>query len=82
MQWGFFPLCFKSFLDVLIEIAKDGKKLSLLQLEKLYQDWLFQMHDRYDEEIDCGEDQPTFVIGPSHKKELGVSADGIDWKTK
>ncbi|KAH0688172.1 hypothetical protein KY284_018725 [Solanum tuberosum] len=77
--------------DVLIEIAKDGKKLSLLQLEKLYQDWLFQMHDRYDEEIDCGEDQPTFVIGPSHKKELGVSADvlrihkafqrkGITWK--
>ncbi|XP_027771413.1 structural maintenance of chromosomes flexible hinge domain-containing protein GMI1-like [Solanum pennellii] len=78
--------------DVLIEIAKDGKKLSLLQLEKLYQEWLFQMHDRYDEEIDCGEDQPTFVVvGPLHKKELGVSADvmrihkafqrkGITWK--
>nr|XP_025885711.1 structural maintenance of chromosomes flexible hinge domain-containing protein GMI1 isoform X7 [Solanum lycopersicum] len=78
--------------DVLIEIAKDGKKLSLLQLEKLYQEWLFQMHDRYDEEIDCGEDQPTFVVvGPLHKKKLGVSADvmrihkafqrkGITWK--
>lgn len=37
------------------------------------------MHDRYDEEIDCGEDQPTFVVvGPLHKKKLGVSADGID----
>ncbi|XP_055825977.1 structural maintenance of chromosomes flexible hinge domain-containing protein GMI1 [Solanum dulcamara] len=77
--------------DVLIEITKDGKKLSILQLEKLYQDWLFEMHDRYDEEIDCGEDQPTFVIGPLHKKELGVSSDvlrihkafqrkGITWK--
>ncbi|MCD7458064.1 hypothetical protein HAX54_037085 [Datura stramonium] len=75
-----------------VEIYKDGEKLTLLQLEKLYQDWMFQMHDRYDEEIDCGEDQPTFVIGPSHKKELGVSSDvlrihkvfqrkGITWKS-
>ncbi|MCD7458066.1 hypothetical protein HAX54_037087 [Datura stramonium] len=78
--------------DVLVEIYKDGEKLTLLKLEKLYQDWMFQMHDRYDKEIDCGEDQPTFVFGPSHKKELGISSDvlrihkvfqrkGITWKS-
>ncbi|CAN4089555.1 unnamed protein product [Withania somnifera] len=78
--------------DILVEISKDGKKLSLMQMEKLYQDWMFQMHDRYDEEIDCGEDQPTFVVGPLNKKELGVSSEvlrihkvfrrkGITWKS-
>ncbi|KAK4350967.1 hypothetical protein RND71_030280 [Anisodus tanguticus] len=63
--------------DVHLEISKDGKKLSLLQLEKQYQDWMFQMHDRYDEEVDCGEDQPTIVIDPSHKKELGISSEDV-----
>ncbi|KAJ8536892.1 hypothetical protein K7X08_035293 [Anisodus acutangulus] len=78
--------------DVHLEISNDGKKLSLLQLEKQYQDWMFQMHDRYDEEVDCGEDQPTIVIDPSHKKELGISSEvlrihkvfkrkGITWKS-
>lgn len=82
IQWGLFPLCFKSFLDVIVEVSQDGKKLSLLQLEKLYQDWMLQMHDLCDGEIDSGEDQPTFVLNPSHKKELGVTSDGIDWKQK
>nr|XP_016460857.1 PREDICTED: uncharacterized protein LOC107784267 isoform X4 [Nicotiana tabacum] len=78
--------------DIHVEISKDGKKVTLLQVEKLYQDWIIQMHDRNDEEVDCGEDQPTFVLSPSHKKELGVSSDvmrihkvlrrkGITWKS-
>ncbi|CAN4085710.1 unnamed protein product [Withania somnifera] len=75
-----------------LRLPKMEKKLSLMQLDKLYQDWVFQMHDRYDEEIECGEDQPTFVVSPSHKKELGVSSEvlrihkvfqrrGITWKS-
>ncbi|PHT53341.1 hypothetical protein CQW23_07803 [Capsicum baccatum] len=78
--------------DVLVEVSQDGKKLSLLQLEKLYQDWMLQMHDLCDGEIDSGEDQPTFILNPSHKKELGVTSDvlrihkvfrrkGITWKS-
>ncbi|PHT87513.1 hypothetical protein T459_09619 [Capsicum annuum] len=78
--------------DVIVEVSQDGKKLSLLQLEKLYQDWMLQMHDLCDGEIDSGEDQPTFVLNPSHKKELGVTSDvlrihkvfrrkGITWKS-
>lgn len=71
-------LMFQILLDIHVEISKDGKKVTLLQVEKQYQDWIIQMHEHYDEEVDCGEDQPTFVLSPSHKKELGVSSDGID----
>ena len=34
------------------------------------------MHDAYDEEAECGEDEPVLVIGPCNKKKLGISADG------
>ncbi|XP_059304587.1 structural maintenance of chromosomes flexible hinge domain-containing protein GMI1 isoform X2 [Lycium ferocissimum] len=71
--------------DVHVEISKDGKKLTLLQLEKQYQEWMFQMHDRYDEEVDCGEDQPTIVIDPSDKKVMRIHKvfrrKGITWKS-
>lgn len=45
-------------------------------MEKQYQEWVLRMHDCYDEEIVCGEDEPVLVINPSNKKQLGISADG------
>ncbi|XP_074380636.1 structural maintenance of chromosomes flexible hinge domain-containing protein GMI1-like isoform X3 [Apium graveolens] len=63
--------------DVNVEIFKDGKKLSLQQVEKQYQDWIFQMHNLYDEESDCGEDEHVIIINPSNKKQLVISSDVI-----
>nr|XP_018675545.1 PREDICTED: uncharacterized protein LOC103968942 isoform X3 [Musa acuminata subsp. malaccensis] len=63
--------------EVTIEILKDGKHSSILQLEKEYRDWVIQMHDRYDEEINCGEDEPVHIIGPQNKKQLGITADVV-----
>lgn len=34
------------------------------------------MHDNYDEEMATGNDEPTFVVGPANKKELGISSEG------
>lgn len=44
-------------VEVNVEIYRDGKLLTPLQLEREYQDWILQMHERYDEETDSGEDQ-------------------------
>ncbi|XVE58363.1 hypothetical protein DITRI_Ditri04bG0163800 [Diplodiscus trichospermus] len=63
--------------DVDVEIYRDRKQLTFLQLEREYQDWLLQMHDRYDEEIESGEDQPVLVVSPLNKKALGISSDVI-----
>lgn len=63
--------------DVHIKIMKDGKELNLTQLDKQYIDWISQMHDAYDEEVDSGEDEPIFIVGPSNKNELGISNDVI-----
>ncbi|OMO93636.1 gamma-irradiation and mitomycin c induced 1, partial [Corchorus olitorius] len=77
-----------------VEIYRDGKKISFPQVERDYRDWLLQMHDRYDEEMMSGEDQPVLVIDPSNKKALGISDDcdvirvyqilkrkGVTWKS-
>ncbi|XAR52203.1 hypothetical protein NMG60_11020145 [Bertholletia excelsa] len=63
--------------EVKVKIYKDGKQVTLLQLEKLYLEWIFQMHDRYDEEIDSGVDQPVLVVNPSNKKGLGISSEVV-----
>lgn len=62
--------------EEVVEIYRDGKLLTPLQFEKQYQEWILQMHDIYDQEIDCGEDQPLLIVGPSNKKQLGISSDG------
>ncbi|KAG5558852.1 hypothetical protein RHGRI_008715 [Rhododendron griersonianum] len=78
--------------EVKLEISKDGKQVTLPQLEKQYDEWIFQMHDRYDEVIERGEDQPLLVVSPSNKKKLGISSDvlrvhkeiqrkGASWKS-
>lgn len=46
-------------------------------MEKQYQEWILEMHNIYDEESDCGEDEPIIIIlNPSNKKQLGISSDG------
>ncbi|KAK1276605.1 hypothetical protein QJS04_geneDACA012786 [Acorus gramineus] len=63
--------------DVDVEIRKGGKLLTPSHLEKEYQDWIFQMHEKYDEEIGCGEDEPVVVLNPRNKKGLCISADVV-----
>ncbi|KAK2635775.1 hypothetical protein Ddye_030567 [Dipteronia dyeriana] len=63
--------------EINVEIYRAGKLITPLQLEKDYQDWLLQMHDLYDEEINCGEDQPVLVINPRNKKTLGITSDVV-----
>ncbi|OIW07390.1 hypothetical protein TanjilG_10225 [Lupinus angustifolius] len=63
--------------DIEVEIRKDGKVLSLLQLERDYEDWILGMHDRYDEEVGSGEDQPVMMVSPANKKALGISSEVI-----
>ncbi|XP_075495210.1 structural maintenance of chromosomes flexible hinge domain-containing protein GMI1 [Primulina tabacum] len=62
--------------ELQIEILRDGKKLTLTTLEKQYSDWISEMHDLYDDEIESGLDQPTILISPENKK-LGISSDVI-----
>lgn len=45
-------------------------------MEKQYQEWILQMHNTFDEESDCGEDEPIIILNPSNKKQLGISSDG------
>ncbi|KAL2540263.1 gamma-irradiation and mitomycin c induced 1 [Abeliophyllum distichum] len=63
--------------ELQIKICRSGKILTLSQLEKQYQDWILEMHDLYDEEIDSGEDQPTLVVVPEKNKKLGISSDVV-----
>ncbi|XP_019189020.1 PREDICTED: uncharacterized protein LOC109183396 [Ipomoea nil] len=62
--------------DVHVEIYKDGNELPFSQLEKQYHEWIFKMHEKYDLEIESGDDQPTLVLGCENRKELGTSSDG------
>jgi len=34
------------------------------------------MHEKYDAEMDGGDDEPTLIINPSCKERLGISIDG------
>ncbi|KAK9994804.1 hypothetical protein SO802_024507 [Lithocarpus litseifolius] len=67
----------KEVKEVNVEIYRDGKLLTPLQMEREYQDWILQMHERYDEETDSGEDQAVLVVNPANKKALGISSDVI-----
>ncbi|KAK4277570.1 hypothetical protein QN277_015548 [Acacia crassicarpa] len=63
--------------DVVVDIRKIGRPLTLAQLDREYQDWIIQMHERYDEEVDSGEDQPVIIVSPPNKKALGISSDVV-----
>jgi hypothetical protein len=34
------------------------------------------MHERYDQEIKCGDDEPTVILSPQGKRKLGIMQDG------
>lgn len=51
-----------------VEISRNGKLITPLQLEKEYQAWVLQMHDHYDEEVGYGEDDPILIVSPTNKK--------------
>ncbi|KAH6822172.1 hypothetical protein C2S53_000059 [Perilla frutescens var. hirtella] len=61
--------------EVQVEISQDGKKLSLTQLQNLYDEWISYMHVRYDEETDGGLDQPTIIVAPSKIKKLDLTSE-------
>lgn len=68
---------FSPGVEVNVEVCdKDGKLLSNNQLEKQYCDWIKKMHEKYDVEMDDGNDNPTFIINPSCKERLGLSKNG------
>lgn len=78
--------------DVNINIRKDGKEITIAQLEKQYQEWVLYMHNEYDKEAEGGEDEPILVLGPSNTKKLAVSSEvlrvhksmprrGASWKS-
>lgn len=73
MLWNWLPYY---YVEVRVEISKDGKKLTLDQLDKLYLGWISEMHDRYDEEIDGGVDKPIIVIVSSKIEKLDLTSDG------
>ncbi|XP_021315431.1 uncharacterized protein LOC8081647 isoform X2 [Sorghum bicolor] len=75
-NWGSNYLNSSSAEEVDIEAhGKDGKLLSHKQFEKQYYDWITEMHEKYDAEMDGGDDEPTLIINPSCKERLGISID-------
>lgn len=66
--------------DVSIEILKGGKSLSLSQLEKEYEAWIFQMHE-YDDEVVSGDIEDSAVVvllTKQNEKALSISSNGKD----
>lgn len=57
--------------DVTLEIFRETRRLKLQDVEKEYQEWIREMHEFFDEEVEC-EDQPHSIV-PGHLKELGFS---------
>lgn len=62
--------------EVQTEIHRDGKKLTLSQLEKQYHEWILAMHERYDDEIYSAVGDYTVVFLTSKDKKLGINSDG------
>ncbi|KAM6586559.1 hypothetical protein CsatA_009164 [Cannabis sativa] len=60
-----------------IRVYRDGKPLKNSQLERDYQNWILQMHNKYDEEVDHGEDEPilALITSPSKGKAIRKSND-------
>lgn len=56
-----------------LNLLRDKRLMTLQELEKEYEDWIKEMHDLFDEEVDC-EDVEDAII-PMSLKELGFSQD-------
>ncbi|KNA17555.1 hypothetical protein SOVF_078860 [Spinacia oleracea] len=64
---------------VQVSITRGGKQLSLQQLEREYQAWIFQMHSQYDDECNTGDDEAVLLV-TADKEALGITADGVEDK--
>lgn len=58
---------------ICMEIEREGRQITPVQLEKEYQDWLKAMHESFDEEVECGDGEATLILNPSNGKDLGIS---------
>ena len=50
--------------------------MTFAQLQKAYQDWVLHMHTTYDEEVNCGDDVPVWLLNASNKEALGIKSNG------
>ncbi|CAO2838616.1 unnamed protein product [Amaranthus hypochondriacus] len=58
---------------VKLHISRCGKELTLQRLEREYQDWILQMHSKYDDDCNLGIDEPDVIVDASNAEELGIS---------
>ncbi|KAJ4838207.1 hypothetical protein Tsubulata_024198 [Turnera subulata] len=67
--------------EVNVQVTHNGKSLNLSQLQKACQDSILEMHDKYDKEIDAGEDEAILIpfLDSKTKKSLHISSDGGAW---
>ena len=61
---------------VKVQISRCGKELTLRRLESEYQDWILQMHSKYDDDCNLGVDEPDVIVDASNIEELGISSGG------
>ena len=52
-------------LIVHVDIERDGKPLWLNHLDKEYQECLKEMHESFDEEVECCDEQEVLILNPS-----------------
>lgn len=75
---------------VTLEIIRDKHTLTASALEKEYQEWIKEMHESFDDEVDCDDDADVTIV-TFNMKELGFSQDvfrvykhmkrkGVVWK--
>eukprot|EP01018_Ginkgo_biloba_P022967 Gb_24284 [translate_table: standard] len=60
-----------------VHLEREGRVLSLPHLEKEYQEWIRAMHESYDEEVECCDEQSLLIVNPYNKKDLGLSRNVI-----
>jgi hypothetical protein len=61
--------------DVDIEIIRDGKAVKMLDVEREYEEWIKEMHDLFDEEVNLMSDTDGKILTLT-LKELGFSQEG------
>ena len=50
-------------IGIHVRILKEGKMLSLSEMESQYKNWILNMHSDFDEEVDCSMDEEfSFVV--------------------
>ncbi|KAL1819753.1 hypothetical protein ACET3Z_014622 [Daucus carota] len=62
-----------------VRILKEGKMLSLSEMESQYKNWILNMHSDFDEEVDCSMDEECVVVNidSSRKDLLGINSNAV-----